>query len=173
MKPGDLAAFVNHIFFFFITTKLIFLVVSDRVVKVPISLACPFVEPDQSSPCPSSHFLKLFPGYCFKWTWPIQAPYIPHTKSHVSFPLPRLNQRISPGLRYIYLFRNKANFYGDELLAPCSTPKLEVHTLLAVCNCLFNIFTATIHIGGCSSIRNQRMHNAMVTRTHLSWTQFI
>ena len=60
------------------------------------------------------------------------------------------------------------HFYG-ELVAPCSTPKLEDHPLLAVCDCLFDIFMATLHIGGCSSICNLRMHHAVVIGTHLSW----
>jgi len=45
--------------------------------------------------------------------------------------------------------------------------QLEDHPLLAVCDCLFTIFTATLHIGGCSSFRNLRTHHAMVTGTHL------
>jgi len=54
------------------------------------------------------------------------------------------------------------------LLARCPTPKLEDHPLLAVCGCLFNIFSATLHIAGRSSIRNLRMHHAVMTGTHLS-----
>jgi hypothetical protein len=41
--------------------------------------------------------------------------------------------------------------------------------LSAVHDCLFNIFAATLHIGGRSSIRNLRTRHAMVTGTHLSW----
>jgi hypothetical protein len=37
-------------------------------------------------------------------------------------------------------------FYGEELLAPRSTPKMEDHPLLAVHDCLFNVFAATLHI---------------------------
>ena len=40
----------------------------------------------------------------------------------------------------------------------------------SVCDCLFNIFAATLHIGGRSSIRNLRTHHAMKTETHVSWT---
>jgi len=54
------------------------------------------------------------------------------------------------------------------LLAPCPTHKLEDHPLSAVCDCLFSIFTATLHIGGCSSIRNLRTGHAMVTGSHFS-----
>ena len=58
------------------------------------------------------------------------------------------------------LFHNKISFYGEELLAPCPTPKLEDHTLSAVRGSLFNIFPATLHIGGHSSICNLRTHHA-------------
>jgi hypothetical protein len=40
-------------------------------------------------------------------------------------------------------FRNKLIFYGEELLAPLPTPKLEDHSLSAVRHCLFKIFAAT------------------------------
>jgi hypothetical protein len=36
-------------------------------------------------------------------------------------------------------------FYGEEL-SPCPIPKLEDHPLLVVCDSLFNIFAATLHI---------------------------
>jgi len=68
------------------------------------------------------------------------------------------------------IFCNRIRFYGAELLAPRPTPKLEDDPLLAVHNCLFNIFTATLQIGGRSSIRNLRTRHAMVTGTHLSRT---
>jgi hypothetical protein len=64
-------------------------------------------------------------------------------------------------------FRNNACFYGDELLAPRPTPKLEDHPLSALHDCLFNIFAATLSIGGCSSIRHPRTSHAVVTVTHL------
>jgi len=51
----------------------------------------------------------------------------------------------------MYPFLNKASFYGEELLAPRPASKLEEHTLSAVSDCLFNIFTATLHVGGHSS----------------------
>jgi len=38
------------------------------------------------------------------------------------------------------------SFYGEELLAPRPTPKLEDQTLSAVRDCLFNIIAATLHI---------------------------
>ena len=46
-------------------------------------------------------------------------------------------------------------FEGAELLAPCPTPKLEHHPLSAIRD-WFNIFAATLHNGGRSSIRNLR-----------------
>jgi hypothetical protein len=43
-------------------------------------------------------------------------------------------------------FRNKLIFYGEELLAMRSTPKLEDHLFPAVGDCIFNILVATLHI---------------------------
>ena len=53
-------------------------------------------------------------------------------------------------------------FHGEELLASRPTPKLEDHFLSAVRDCLFNLFAATLHIGGRSSIRNLRTRRAVV-----------
>jgi hypothetical protein len=41
--------------------------------------------------------------------------------------------------------RNNTNFYGEGL-APRPAPKLDVHLLSAVLDCLFNIFAATLRI---------------------------
>jgi hypothetical protein len=54
-------------------------------------------------------------------------------------------RRIFPLYHQFYLllgfrFRNKLVFYGEELLAPRPTPKLEGHPMSAVCDCVFNIF---------------------------------
>jgi hypothetical protein len=43
------------------------------------------------------------------------------------------------------MFRDVLLFYGEELLAPRATPKLEDHSLSAVRDCLFNVFAATFH----------------------------
>ena len=51
----------------------------------------------------------------------------------------------------------------QALLAPRPTPKLEDHPLSAVHDCLFNLFAATLLIGGRSSIRNLRTRHAVVT----------
>jgi len=59
-------------------------------------------------------------------------------------------------------------FYGEELLAPRPNPKLEDYPLSAVRDCLVNIFTSTLHIGGRFSIRNLRKRYAVVTGTHIS-----
>jgi hypothetical protein len=69
----------------------------------------------------------------------------------------------------MYLFCNKASFYGEEVLAAHPIPKLEDHLLSAVLECLSNIFAATFNIGGSFSICNLGMHHAVVTGTHLLW----
>ena len=57
-------------------------------------------------------------------------------------------------------------FYREGFLAPHSTPKLEDHPLSVVRDFLFNLFAATLLIGGRSSIRNLRTRHAVVTGTH-------
>jgi len=47
-------------------------------------------------------------------------------------------------------------FHGEVLLASRPTPKLEDHPSSAVRDCLFNLFAATLHIRGRSTIRNLR-----------------
>jgi hypothetical protein len=42
-------------------------------------------------------------------------------------------------------FRRKLILYGEELLVPRPTPKLEDQPLSAVRYCLFNIFAANLH----------------------------
>ena len=64
------------------------------------------------------------------------------------------------------MVRNMICFYAEELLAPRPNPKLEDHPSAAVRYCLFNLFAATLLIGGRSSIRNPRMRHAVVTGTH-------
>jgi hypothetical protein len=78
-------------------------------------------------------------------------------------------QSISPGPRLcLWIFRNKIRFNRKELLAPHPNPKLEDHPLSAVRDSLFNIFAATLHIRGRSSIHNLRTFQTVVTGTHLS-----
>jgi hypothetical protein len=55
-------------------------------------------------------------------------------------------QGIRPSLRLLVISRNKLIFYGEELLAPRSTPKLEDYPLSVVRYYIFNIFTAILHI---------------------------
>ena len=95
--------------------------------------------------------------------------FIPSAKSHVLFPLLRSYQSISPDPRLsLWATRNRICFYGEELLAPHPTPKLEDYPLSAVRDCIFNIFPATLHIGGSSSNRNLRKRHAVATGTHSS-----
>jgi len=46
-------------------------------------------------------------------------------------------------------------------------PNLEYHPLSAVRDCLFNIFAASLHIDGLSSIRKLRTRHAVETGTLL------
>ena len=60
-------------------------------------------------------------------------------------------------------------FYGQELLLPRPTPKLEDHPLSAVRDSLLRIFEATFHFEGLCSVRDVRTRRAVVTGIHLSW----
>jgi len=73
----------------------------------------------------------------------------------------------------MYLFCNKASFYSEELSVPRPNRKLDDHPLLAVRDCLFNIFAAFLYIVVHSSIRNLRTHDGVTTRTGLPWMIFI
>jgi hypothetical protein len=66
------------------------------------------------------------------------------------------------------MYCNRASFYGVELTAPRPTHKLEDHPLSALHECLFDIFTGTLHIVGHFSIHNRRTRHAVVTGTRLS-----
>jgi len=52
------------------------------------------------------------------------------------------------------------------LLARRPTPKQEDHPSSAVFEYLFNLYVATLLIGGRSSVLKLRMRHAMVTGTH-------
>ena len=91
---------------------------------------------------------------------------LPHLQQPATRPYLEPDQS-SPGPRHMYPFRNKDSFYGEKFLAPRPTPKQEDHLLSAVHYCIFNIFAATLHVGGRSSIRNLRTRHAMLTGTHL------
>jgi len=46
------------------------------------------------------------------------------------------------------MVRNMIRLYGEEVLEPRPTPKLEDHTLSAVRGCLLNKFAAILRIRG-------------------------
>ena len=66
------------------------------------------------------------------------------------------------------MFLNKV-FYREGLLALRPTSKLEDHPLSAACNCLFNLFAATLLIESRYCIRNLTTRHAVVTGTHYTW----
>jgi hypothetical protein len=88
-----------------------------------------YPEPYQSNP----HHPIL---YLWDPFWYCLPTYVSFIKGIRPGPRPRLN------------VRNKLSFYGEELLAPRRPPKLEAHSLSAVCDCLFNIFAASLHNWG-------------------------
>jgi len=119
-----------------------------------------FMEVEDSLPHSHVHATRSYPEPARSSPY----PHIPLPESH--FPLRRLDHSISPGSRLsLFIFRNIC-FYGEELLAPRPTPKLEEHSLSAVRDCVLNVFAANLHAGDRSSYRNLRTRHAVVT--HLS-----
>jgi hypothetical protein len=70
----------------------------------------------------------------------------------ILYPLRCLYQRTSPALRPLC-------FYGKELLASCPNPKLEDSSLSVVCDCLFNIIAATLHM--CKPILHPQLEKTL------------
>jgi len=64
-----------------------------------------------------------------------------------------------------WTFRNIICCYGEKVVSALPITTLEDHPLSAVCVCLFNIFAATLHIGGRSSIRNLKTRPAVLRGT--------
>jgi hypothetical protein len=112
----------------------------------------------------SSIILKL-PIHCLKWLWPKQVSHVSCVESHVSFPLRTSCQRIRQSPGSLWMVCNMARF--RVRIFNTSPLKLEKHPLSSVRDCLFNVFSATLHIGCRSSIRNLRTRHAVVTGTHL------
>ena len=124
----------------------------------------------------TSHLLEIHPNIIHPSTprssqWsPLQFPQ----QDPIHPPPPHIHATCPASLRIvlspeqasrIWVFLNKV-FYREGLLAPRPTPKLEDHPSSAVRDCLFNLFAATLLIGGRSSIRNLRTRHAVVTGTH-------
>jgi hypothetical protein len=77
---------------------------------------------------------------------------------------------IRPNSRPSVNFCNRLIFYGERLLDPHPTSKLEAHSLLAVCGCLFNLLAATHHWWRPSSpFANWGYAKLWWQGTHITW----
>jgi hypothetical protein len=91
-------------------------------------------------------YILIFFHHCPEWTCPIRTSNIPSTKFLIHFlPLGSFIQKIRSGRGLLVIFCNKLIFYGEDLLVPWPTPKLKDYPLTASRDCLFNIFTDTLH----------------------------
>jgi hypothetical protein len=90
---------------------------------------------------------------------------LPQSQVPATCPYPK---NISPGPRLtLWLFRNTIRVLQWGVVSTSPNPQAGDHPLSAVRDCLFNIFAATLHIGGRSSMRNLRTCHALVKGTHL------
>jgi hypothetical protein len=69
-----------------------------------------------------------------------------HVPNLMSIFVPYIIPKVQSKSQAFLLFHNIPSFCGEELLALYPSPKLENHPLSAVRECLFNIFSATLHI---------------------------
>jgi hypothetical protein len=94
-------------------------------------------------------------------------PELPQSSPFTRIPLPEDSRlartKVSAQVRGFVI--TKVRFHSEEILSPRPTPKLEGHPLSAVRDSLFNIFAATLHAGGRSSILKLRTRHAVVTGT--------
>jgi hypothetical protein len=121
--------------------------------------SCRELNPCRPLYSPSLHQLSYSSSF-------ISHSLIPSTKSHIHLLSFRSSiQGIRSGSRLFEHIRNKLIFYGEGLLAPRPTPKLEDHPLSAVRYCLFNIIRSyPPYLEGVSTLRNLRTPHAVVTR---------
>jgi hypothetical protein len=110
------------------------------------------------------------PRYCLQWAYPVEAPNILGAKSCTHFLVPGLFcHKIRPGPRLSFLFCNKLGVLW-WWVNPHPTPKLEDHPLSVVRDCVFIIFTATLHIWRPSPPPTTQGHAMLWWQgTHLTW----
>ena len=76
---------------------------------------------------------------------------LPHSQESATCPYPKPDQSSTKSTEgsvqfqdFCELFVTWLSFYGEKLSAHRPTPNREEHLLSAVCDCLFNIFAATL-----------------------------
>ena len=117
---------------------------------------------------PTSHLLEIHPT---------KTPKVPSAYFHLplysAWCLPKKHSPPHPlhpsrGVVYlrIVLSPEEASYMWVFFLTGLFCRELEDHPLSAVHHCLFNLFAATLHVAGRSSIRNLRTRHAVVTGTH-------
>ena len=106
------------------------------------------------------HFVSIESGYYLYWC-------LKETTSVTDSSLWEICIEILSTYRYSCCLSvsRKNRFLRWGVVSTSTNPKLEDHPLSAAHDCLFNLFAATLHIGGLSSIRKVRTLHAAVTGT--------
>jgi hypothetical protein len=95
----------------------------------------------------------------------------PHSHVSATCPYPeplRSYQIISPGPRHVFMFRSKGIFTVRCCQHLSQPQSWRTTPCRPFGDYSFDIFAATLHIRGRSSIRNLRTRHVVVTETHLS-----
>ena len=146
--------------------------------------ACPYPEPDRSSPCPcltsgthililSSHLRLGLPvdflpsGFPTKTLYAtLFSPFVLHSLPN-PFPLLSFYRRISPVPRLLRLFRNMVMFLRWGVVSTSPNPQAGGPPIVG-CPTASSIYSPLPSIsGGRSSIRHLRTRHAMVTGTQI------
>ena len=110
----------------------------------------------------SSHLRLVRPNGLFPSGSPTKSLYTPLLSPIRATSPTHLCTKISVQVRGLFFDCFAAWSYGEDSLAPRPTPHLEDHPFSAVRYCIFNIFAATLHIAGRSSIHNLSTCHAVV-----------
>jgi hypothetical protein len=116
------------------------------------------------TPTKSNLYFPELPCYRFQWTWPIKAPNIPCTKSHVHFPVLRLCQVIRPVPRLCIVIRNKYWVLRGRVVTPPPNPQAGGPPTIGCPRLLIQYIPSyPPYLEAVSSIHNPRTRHAVVT----------
>ena len=123
---------------------------------------CRYPEPEESSPCPTSHFLKIYLNV-------ILPPPSGSSKSLLSFRFPQQNLAYTPPLSHKYYMPHHLIFH-DFITRAISG---EVYRSLSSSLCSFPHFNVTSSLLGLNILLNTQFSNTLSLRSKLNVSDHI